>query len=80
MSSKNGSDVASPRLHGGPSAEDIQDVRRALTQTYARDPQDPSICLASGWGLRISVDGRHLVVEDGFGPYRRKRRYAPRAS
>jgi CRISPR-associated protein Cas1 len=34
------------------------------------------VCLATGWGLKLRVDGRHLVVEDGFGPHRRVRRYS----
>jgi CRISPR-associated endonuclease Cas1 len=32
--------------------------------------------VADGWGLRVTVDGRHLVVADGMGPYRRERRYS----
>jgi len=33
------------------------------------------VCTAVGWGLRIHVHGRHLVVEDGIGRSRRTRRF-----
>jgi CRISPR-associated endonuclease Cas1 len=32
--------------------------------------------VADGYGVKVTVDGRHLVVGDGFGPTRRVRRYA----
>jgi CRISPR-associated endonuclease Cas1 len=48
----------------------------AIAASFARDTPNPSVCVADGYGLRVAVDGRHLVVSDGFGPHRRIRRYA----
>jgi CRISP-associated protein Cas1 len=62
------------------NASDATDEREAATAqiaaTFARDTPNPSVCVADGYGLRVTVDGRHLVVSDGFGPHRRTRRYA----
>jgi CRISPR-associated endonuclease Cas1 len=56
--------------------EHAASLRASIAETFSRDPQDPSVCVVDGYGVRLSVDGRHLVVEDGFGPHRRTRRYA----
>src|SRR5262249_34046728 len=34
------------------------------------------VCIVDGHGVRVRVDRRHLVVEDGLGKQRRTRRYA----
>lgn len=36
----------------------------------------PGVCAADGYGLRILVQRRHLIVSDGIGRKRRERRYA----
>jgi CRISP-associated protein Cas1 len=51
-------------------------ITAQIAATFARDTPNPSVCLVDGYGLRVTVDGRHLVVSDGFGPHRRTRRYA----
>lgn len=58
-----------------PTAE-REAVLAQISATFARDTPNPSVCVADGYGLRVTVDGRHLVVADGFGPHRRTRRYA----
>jgi CRISPR-associated endonuclease Cas1 len=59
------------------SDDDVRDVDSALTEAFSRDAQDPSVCVVDGYGVRLSIRGRHLVVEDGFGPqHRRIRRYS----
>ena len=56
--------------------EDVGSTTAAIAETFARDTPTPSVCVADGYGVRVGVDGRHLVVADGFGPHRRERRYA----
>lgn len=58
------------------SPEDVAESEAALRETFTRDPVDPSVCVVDGYGATVGVDGRHLVVADGFGPYRRTRRFA----
>jgi CRISPR-associated protein Cas1 len=43
---------------------------------FPHDP-DPAmgVCVADGYGIRIQVRNRHLVVADGFGSHRRERRF-----
>jgi len=38
-------------------------------------PEFPHVCVASGWGAKISTKYNHLIVEDGSGRRRRTRRY-----
>ncbi|MGH8945024.1 MAG: CRISPR-associated endonuclease Cas1, partial [Acidimicrobiia bacterium] len=45
-------------------------------QVFGRDPSDPTVCVADGFGIRLFVRHRHLVVSDGVGRHRRERRYA----
>jgi CRISPR-associated protein Cas1 len=52
------------------------DIRSRLAATFAHDTPNPAVCVADGYGVKVTVDGRHLVVADGFGPTRRVRRYA----
>jgi CRISPR-associated protein Cas1 len=47
-----------------------------VDQIFARDTPDNGICVADGYGLRITVERAHLVVADGIGRHRRARRYA----
>ncbi len=39
-------------------------------------PEFPSVCVASGWGAKVSTKYNHLIVEDGSGRRRRIRRYS----
>jgi CRISP-associated protein Cas1 len=64
------------RVDRAPSEEDRAVVLWQISTTFARDTPNPSVCVADGYGLRVTVDGRQLVVSDGFGPHRRTRRYA----
>lgn len=54
----------------------MQETHSTVAQVFAGPPGDPTICVADGYGLTISVDRRHLVVADGIGRQRRTRRYA----
>lgn len=51
-------------------------VAKLLDETYADTPiTNSGVCVADGYGLRISIQKRHLVVADGQGAHRRTRRY-----
>jgi CRISPR-associated endonuclease Cas1 len=39
------------------------------------EPADRGICVARGYGIKITVQRRHLIVHDGVGNRRRTRRY-----
>ena len=56
--------------------EEVAESVEAVAETFTRDTPHPSVCVVDGWGLRVRVDGRHLVISDGMGPYRRERRFA----
>jgi hypothetical protein len=45
------------------------------TNPNAPDTVPSGICVANGYGLRIHVNHRHLVVADGYGTQRRERRF-----
>lgn len=47
-----------------------------IHETFGRDSADMSVIVADGYGLTINVHHGHLVVEDGVGTHRRKRRYS----
>jgi CRISPR-associated endonuclease Cas1 len=61
-----------------PESQEVDELNNAFVDaaeaTYAR-PQDGSVCVVDGMGLRVGVDRNHLVVVDGIGPYRRERRF-----
>jgi len=59
-----------------PSDEDVAEGIEAMSETYGRAAENPAVCVVDGWGCRVTVDGRHLVVADGMGQHRRERRYA----
>jgi len=50
----------------------------AVEQVYARRPLDSSVVVVDGYGLRLTVQRRHLLLADGIGPHRRER-LLPRA-
>jgi len=58
----------------------MPDKESTAARVFGRDPTDPRICVADGFGIRIFVRHRHLVVEDGIGRQRRERRYHPATS
>ncbi len=45
---------------------------------FSRDSRDPSVLVADGYGLSLSVTRGHLLVRDGLGRHRRERKL-PRA-
>lgn len=45
-----------------------------LAEVFDRQPRDPTILVADGYGLRIHVERGHLVIGDGIGTHRRTRR------
>jgi CRISPR-associated endonuclease Cas1 len=47
-----------------------------VAQTFGRDASNSTVLVADGYGIRIFVNRRHLVVKDGIGRHRRERRYA----
>jgi CRISPR-associated endonuclease Cas1 len=47
-----------------------------IAAIFARDPRDPTISVADGHGLQISVHRGHLIIRDGIGTHRRERRIA----
>ncbi len=59
-----------------PRDVDCSEVQARLAETFAHDTPNPSVCVADGFGVRVSVDRGRLVVSDGLGAHRRERRYA----
>jgi CRISPR-associated endonuclease Cas1 len=59
--------------HSNPSSPDAR-VGIPLSEVFEREPRDPSILIADGYGLRIHVERGHLVIHDGIGTHRRTRR------
>jgi len=55
---------------------DVAEVIDQIAATFSRDTPNPSVCVADGYGLKVTVDGQHLVVADGIGPHRRVRKFA----
>ncbi len=43
---------------------------------FGRDPANPQVAIADGYGLTVRVHHGHLVIEDGIGRHRRQRRYS----
>jgi CRISPR-associated endonuclease Cas1 len=60
------------------SDEDVADGIAALRETYFRQPADPTVAVADGYGIRIRVECGCLEVSDGLGSHRRLSRW-PRA-
>jgi len=46
----------------------------ALAATFDQFP-DRGVCVVDGYGIKIRVDKRHLVVSDGVGNHRREARF-----
>ena len=60
------------------SDEDVADHRAAIEATYSR-PDVAGVCVADGFGVKVTVERGALVVHDGIGPHRRTRRYDGKA-
>ena len=41
---------------------------------FSRDPRDPTVLVADGYGLSLTVNRGHLTIGDGLGRHRRERR------
>ena len=55
---------------------DLDQEMAAIAQTSTHDTPNPAVCVADGYGVRVSVERGRLLVSDGIGPTRRERRYA----
>jgi CRISPR-associated endonuclease Cas1 len=53
----------------------MQHAVSPVAETFTRDTSNSGVCVADGYGIRIFVNRRHLVVQDGIGRHRRERRY-----
>ena len=56
------------------SAEDVADGIAAIEATYRR-PDLAGVCVADGFGAKVTVERGALQVHDGIGQHRRTRRY-----
>ncbi len=48
----------------------------ALADTFTRDAENPAVCVADGFGVRITTSSGRLKVSDGIGRHRRERCYS----
>ncbi|GAA4667802.1 CRISPR-associated endonuclease Cas1 [Amycolatopsis dongchuanensis] len=46
----------------------------ATAAVYRRETSDPTVVVADGYGIKISVERGHLVIADGIGRHRRVRK------
>jgi CRISPR-associated endonuclease Cas1 len=53
----------------------VTDCAEAIDLTFARDPENPAVCVADGFGVRVTTHAGRLVVSDGIGRQRRQRTY-----
>jgi CRISPR-associated protein Cas1 len=56
------------------SAEDVAEAVTAIDATYRR-PDCAGVCVADGFGVKVTVERGALQVHDGIGSHRRTRRY-----
>jgi CRISPR-associated protein Cas1 len=56
--------------------QDVADGLAAIGRTFSRDPLDPAVAVADGYGIRVRVEKGHLEVADGLGPQRRLRTFS----
>jgi CRISPR-associated endonuclease Cas1 len=47
----------------------------ALEMAFARDAENPAVCVVDGYGVRLTTSSGRLVVSDGIGRRRRQRVY-----
>jgi CRISPR-associated endonuclease Cas1 len=55
---------------------EVAESASLVTETFGRNPSNHAVCVADGYGLRVAVERKHLVVADGLGRTRRARRFA----
>jgi CRISPR-associated endonuclease Cas1 len=48
----------------------------SAAEVFGRTSSDKRVCVVDGYGVRIAVERRHLVISDGIGAHRRERRFA----
>ncbi len=60
----------------GDRSAEHEATQEALRATFSRDPIDPSVAVADGRGVKVTVDRGHLLVGDGLGRHRRERRWS----
>ena len=48
----------------------------AIEATFARDAENPAVCVADGFGVRVTTSSGRLKVTDGIGRQRRERYYS----
>ncbi|MGO9197609.1 MAG: CRISPR-associated endonuclease Cas1 [Acidimicrobiales bacterium] len=58
------------------SDDDRNSLKSRVAETFARDTPNPAVCVADGFGVRVSIDRGRLVISDGLGTHRRERRYS----
>jgi CRISPR-associated endonuclease Cas1 len=75
MDIPNATHVAAPIDRAALSIDDVADAKAAIDATYRR-PDTAGVCVADGFGVKVTVSRGALVVHDGIGPYRRIRTYA----
>jgi CRISPR-associated endonuclease Cas1 len=51
-------------------------MHQQVTETFNSSAVREGICVVDGYGLRVAVERRHLVIADGIGRARRLRRFA----
>ena len=61
----------------GRPVSEADDLSRRAPWPY-RDPVDPSVIVADGYGISLTASRGHLIIRDGLGRHRRERRL-PRA-
>ena len=52
-----------------------QDTTNVVKAMFSRDAENPSVCVADGYGVTVTTSSGRLVVDDGIGRHRRKRTY-----
>ena len=50
-----------------------QSASEALDLAYARDAENPAVCVVNGYGARVTTRSGRLVITDGIGAHRRER-------
>jgi len=51
----------------------IGDSDGALVHAFARDAENPAVCVVDGYGVGVTTSSGRLVIEDGIGRQRRRR-------
>jgi CRISPR-associated endonuclease Cas1 len=64
-------------LREGPGLkpQDVDRILESMEAGFSEDPAAPSVAVVLGEGARVAVRSGHLDIVDGYGPYRRHRRW-----